>query len=438
VKVSHVALVGVAVIALLLGFWFVQQRPPPQQPALPAALAPSVSPAVPVAASANLPTPAAELPAPVTVLGILAKEHGVHARRLADAPKVMELAIYKAGGEAALRPFRQATLRWLRSGAVGRSEQEVLADGAGSVLVRDVAAELDFGLVKGQCWWRQRGVVLPCDKLRRAEAEAALWIHAAVTLLNLRQPPWQVVSAGGVTVDGRLLAALGVSGPGVAETTLLVEPEKGRPVRLENRLALVEFSDDKPFAGAQLPTALRVRLPPEASDPRQRIEYTLQINDIRPGVSALPTAAPAPTRSQPLTVAPLPPMQVWPLSLPSHDGLAAALQGLGDAFSFSEVQVLDVYELFGTSPAVWVAVPPGPIGDRHRDKLQAMPAVAMAGRQVQRLAWADLPAAVARLTQELAAAGHPASSLPARVRYLTPVNPDDPVSTVELIVPVEK
>ena len=148
-------------------------------------------------------------------------------------------------------------------------------------------------------------------------------------------------------------------------------------------------------------------------------------------------------------------------------GIAVAIMGIGFAYILREVYVSYTFPawafyltlqfiprwlrgmLFITS-ALALAIFSGwelnrslahallPVGDRQRDKLQAMPAVAMAGRQVQRLAWRDIPAAVARLAQELAAAGHPAASEPPRVRYLTTLNPDDPVSTVELLVPVVK
>ena len=96
-KSPRIVLILVAIASGLAALWLTRPAPAPLPP-------PPPSPALPAPASTRFAPPPAELPAPVTVLGILAAEHGVHARWVADAPRVLELALYKAGGEPALRP----------------------------------------------------------------------------------------------------------------------------------------------------------------------------------------------------------------------------------------------------------------------------------------------------------------------------------------------
>jgi hypothetical protein len=451
-KNPRIALALIAALGLVAALlWRTGQTPPhdPQPPAtpgqdaapLPPVVAPPIAPIEPKPIHETAPAPFDAPEAPTATGARVPEGTAVYARGIADGPRVVQLAIDKAGGVRGLDNLRRATYELFRVGGHSSVALEALCDEKGNVLVTDKQTGEESGLVDGTCWIKRGSVVLPCDPDARALLMATGLAHVSTALVPLQGPPWQLKSAGATTLDGRLTDTLLYSAPHVPETALFVNPVSGRVERLAALNVRVELSEPQTFGFAQLPTTRRITLFDDDMQQNRVIEFADRVASIKPSAELTRMKPPAVTKLQPVQVVARPQLTAVKVDSGTHAGMQAGLDTLRGVFSWEETAKAEVYEVLGAAPTLdqgvqlWIAVPPyaGAGNEGLRQRLTVVPAEPAVASQVMRIPADQLLTAVQKfLGEQKNASGRPV------VRYLTPPDPQAHEVTVELQVPVQK
>ena len=385
-----------------------------------------------------LPAPIDAPEAPTAAGAPVPEGMAVYARSVADGPRVLQLSIDKAGGVRGLDNFRRATYELFRVGSQGSAALEALCDEHGNVVIMNKQTGEQQGLVDGTCWLKKGQIVLPCERRERAILVATGLAHVATALLPLQGPPWQMKLAGGAQMDGQLTNTLLYLAPNLGESTLFIDPQSGRVMRLSAHNVNVALSERQTIGHAQIPTMRRISLYDDDMAETPIATFADRVTSVKPSIEPSRMKPPAFTKLLPIQVVARPPLVVVRIEAGTYsaENPTASVDNL---FSWEQWEQTELYEVFGSPPALdqgvelWLAVPPsaGSANEALRQRLTVIPAEPAIASQVMRVPKSQLRAELQKFLAAVKGTGRPA------IRYFDRPDPKTDEFTVELQVPVQ-
>lgn len=382
---------------------------------------------------------------------------------VADAPKALGMAVEANGGPKALDPLKRATWRVFVGGGMQWSGQ-LVADSAGSALLKDDNSGQEIGWHAGTCWLARNGVVVPCHRSASAFVYSMMWLHRISTVQSLAAAPWRPQSVSQTQANNQLVNSLHMGGgPDGQVAVLFLDLRSRRIVGADLRVTEstqqatnndsamargeIWLENLRPFGSAVLAATARVTVDTEMLQAKELLVSVLSVQSGEHGGLQVPVKVPAFTVGVPLKLTSRPAGLGLVFEIGQHakfePRLMEVLKGFNSFWMESQFDIVEAFGPLGTPADSAIQAWLMPLShtamampglEVHTKPLAAELAVA---RKVVQVQLEQLPAALAAFLSEVEKAGHiPAPDHRSTARLLAVDGSHAELAIVELDVPI--